>query len=61
MPANIDDWFELDRTTINIHRNDLFEDAIKAAKKPDFDVGKILQVQLISLCCSYVCVGQSSK
>ena len=47
IPPNMDDWFDLPRTSIHIHRNHVFEDAIKAASKSDFDVTKLLQVQLI--------------
>ena len=49
VPADVDAWFDLDRTTINIRRNNLFDDAIKAAKKADFDVCKLLQVRSILL------------
>lgn len=46
----MDDWFDLPRTSIYVRRNHVFEDGIKAAKKPDFDVTKLLQVPLYLLC-----------
>ena len=47
IPANIDDWFELHRTIVDIRRNHIFEDGIKAAKREEFDPTQLLQVQLI--------------